>query len=204
MKLESYLQYIQESINETGYVYHLVQGKESEVKSTLRKYGFCSPRRLYEVNRELFRKTTYRIYKKRTSDIFNIPLEEVTDEDILKYLDTAKHRVPYFSSRSLFFNFINSQYIHKSTLSRIKPFVEISVPINVLKKYKPIIVGPGKVERYGTWEEIQNPDFIDIAKKQAKKDITYNFKLAFAHLVHLAVDAYHIPFNKINIIRVIK
>jgi len=177
-------------------VYHLVTGN---IK-TIKKYGLCSPRRMYEVDKNLFMKTSYSIYQKRAADYKNISINDVTAEDILYYLDNSPQRVPQFSSRSLFFSYLPLSEHHNDLQKYFSNAIELSLPMKFLEMYysKPVIVGPGPPAIVSNWNIIKDPKFMETVKKAARRKP--HPVLRFKYIPHLAVDAYHIPFNKFEVI----
>jgi len=186
-----------------GVIFHLVMGRDRI--NSIKKYGLCSPRRLYEVDKKIFDNKPFRIYKQRASSELNIPIDEVTREDVLTYLDTSSQRLPYFTSKSLFGNWLPYEEMGDKVHTLMKgPLYELTIPISVVKKHKPIVVGPGKVERYSTWNEVQSKRFLDMVRKQTKTPITSKYRFTFDHVAHWAfTDVYYIPYNKIQSVRII-
>ncbi len=85
---------------------------------------------------------------------------------------------------------------HQSIQNKMRPCYELAIPIPYIKRYDPLVVGPGKDCHYTSWLKITNNQFINKIKQQALKKPTAN--LAFQHIAHLAIDAYHIPYSKID------
>ena len=193
--MRSIIKYLNESIDNTNeYVYHVVTSNNS--LRSIKKYGLCSPRRLYEVNKKLFKLNSYKIYKPRTAIFFNKSERDVTLEDILEYLDKSPTRTPEFTSNSLFFSFLSIKQHHKEFHSLLKPYIELKLPVKYLKTLgdKPVLVGPGPPTKFTTWSVIEDPSFLDIVRKGALKKP--HRKLKFKYVMHLALDAYHIPYSK--------
>ena len=127
--LNEYLEYLLEDINTDSYVYHIVVGNKNEMLKSFKKYGLASPRKLYEVDKELFIKTSYKIYKGRTAKFKGINESDVTAKDVIDYLDKSPTRIPEFSSRSLFFSFLPLSLHHKDFIKRVSPFFELQLPM---------------------------------------------------------------------------
>ena len=188
-------QLVMESIDNTNkYVYHIVTSNDS-LKS-IEKYGLCSPRRLYEIDKKLFKLTSYKIYKSRTAIFLNKNERDVTLEDVLEYLDKSPTRAPEFNSNSLFFSFLPIKQHHKEFHSSLKPYLELKLPIKYLKTLsnKPVLVGPGPPSKFTNWSVIEDPSFLDIVRKGSLKKPPR--KLKFKYVIHLALDAYHIHYSK--------
>jgi hypothetical protein len=159
--------------------------------------GLCSPQCLYDKNREIFKKRSYMIYKERTANFLKKKQNEVTDEDILFYLNNSPDRIPYFSSSSIFFNILSIKEAHPDIQKYFKNFIEIKVDYEFLKhKSKIVLVGPGKKEKFINWSLIYDEEFREKVKKiyQEKPDKKYIFK----KVPHIALrDIYHIEDRRL-------
>ena len=100
---------------------------------------------------------------------------------------------------SLKYMFLPHNKHHPELQRRLRPGVESFIDINKLKKFKPVLVGlkghyRGKVV---SWKDIQ----------KLIKDLN-NIKptgeLTFMHHLHLAVDCYHIPYNDIDELQILR
>lgn len=194
-------QYLSELFEEDGhYIYHMTRNKKTF--GNIRKYGICSPRKLYEIDKEAFMKKSFIIYKARAAIYLKKVSYEVTAEDVLDYLDNSPTRIPWFSSRSIFFSYLPLKNHHPVFIKELKPVIEIKINVNKFDKYKPVVVGPGSPKRFSTWNEILSERFIDIVRKEA--GIKPYSGLMFSKVRHLALDCFHIPiryFKSMELIR---
>lgn len=173
------------------YVYHIFP---SSHLAYIKRYGLCSPLKMYETNRDLFMQTTGKIYEDRTKAF--LKKSKLTPEDIMNYLENSPQREG-FSTKTIFFSFIPICDYHSEFQKNFKDFSELKVSVSYLKKYTPTIVGPGKESKPSTWKEIRKPEFLETVQNQAglKVHPVYRFK----YVIHLAIEAYHIPIGKFSI-----
>lgn len=166
-----------------SYAYHISADFES-----VKKLGLCSPGDLFNKDRIMFHKTSFRIYEDRAKRYLR--KSSVTDEDILKYLD-GNERAP-FTSKCIFFAFIeNAKMPHIVLGDRC----ELKIPLETIEKYaagEPIIVlGPAKTQT--TWDELKRnyASYMRKAETGAKQEPKSVLK--YAKITHFAVDCNPIP-----------
>ena len=157
---------------------------------SLKKYGLCSPKDLYLKNPTEFSNGTKRRYLGRVAEYLNKPEDEVTDTDILNYLDT--YRLPC-TSKSCFFSF-NKPKPNKIDFITKKQNITFAISIETLKKYavsNPILSKYLKFTAI-SWNELNKN--ISKYEEQAYKDIP-NSNGYYRNILHLAVNLNPIPFK---------
>lgn len=189
---------ITSSNTEDKYFYHIVDGISALL--TVRKYGLCSPKALWDtvnerVDTDLLLNIINR-YKERTIKFKNIQNEdEITINDVLEYLDNGR---PPLTSECIFWSFISVKdmpYINNTFKG-----IEVKVDFATLKKYStgnPIIV-LGKKETAVSWSKLENDyeKLVGQAVTGASKDPEH--KLRYRKIVHLAVPSQIIPFSHLG------
>lgn len=164
------------------YAYHITWEN-----NLIKKYGLLSPYDLYKYSPKDFHKTTYENYKIRAAEYLN--KKDVTDEDVIKYLDSNKRKP--FTSRTLFFSFIP-----KSQMPYIQyGNIEYKIDLDIIKKFstkKPILI-LGKHTQEIDWDLLKNEKYIQQAISGAKKEPKLNLK--YKYIIHFAVDCNPIPYQ---------
>ena len=171
-----------------GVVYHTT----SAPLESLKKYGLCSPKDLYIKDVKEFENGTKKRYLGRVAVYLNKPENEVSNNDILNYLDTYR---PPCTSKSCFFSF------NKPKPNKINPItkqrnITFAIPIEILKKYavsNPIL---SKELKFTTiqWNDLKNN--LSKYEEQAYKDIP-NSDGYYRNILHLAVNINTIPFKEL-------
>ena len=155
---------VQRALDNNGLIYHFVSYSKKvrkEYNENLLKLGLCSPKALYDLDRDMFRKKSYEIYVERASRYLRKPISEITDEDILDYLDNSpKRKSMGFTSKTLFFSFIPYSMIGNEVKRELGKVIEIRIDIKKVEKYTPLLVMYGK-DRKITWDEIKSEEFIE-------------------------------------------
>lgn len=177
----------QESYN----LYHMT-GAHDNVK----RLGLLSERSLYEKDRQSFHAITFIHYRERASKFLKKPPSQITDEDIIKYLDEGRKPL---SADDIWFSFIPSSempYIRYGN-------AEYKVPFEVIEKYaigKPIITFKKKYEQV-TWNELKNryQKLVQQATKGAQIPIGEN-DLKYRHIIHCAIPCKPIPYRELILI----
>lgn len=192
---------VQRALDKTGMIYHFVTYSDKvrkEYNENLLKLGLCSPKALYDLDREMFRKKSYRIYVERASRYLRKPISEITDEDILDYLDNSpKRKSMGFTSETLFFSFIPYGKIGNEIKRELGKVIEIRININKVEKYTPLLVMYGK-DRKITWDEIRSEKFLEWVESVSDTKVV-NKKRLFSRIPHLAIpDVYRIEFKKFD------
>ena len=171
-------------------VYHVIDDLD-----TLKKYGLCSPRGLYEKDKVLFAQTSYSIYKARAAEFVGKKESDVTYEDVLKFLDECPDRKP-FSSRSIFFSFNPKNRYQYVQYGRY----QLKLSLTTLKKYatnSPVLC-LGRKRTQVSWDEFEKN--IEKYKQQAlegsKKQVE---EFQYKYILHFAVDCNAIPFDAFEI-----
>lgn len=168
------------------YLYHKL-GFVDKKNNTLDKYGICSPCDLFRLDRNLFHQTSYIVYQERAKNF--LKKSHVSDEDVLKYLDTA--RLPC-TSKCIFFSFAS-----------VKDFgfpikddsIELKVPLSLIEKLSignPIIfLSVHQTEV--SFDYVRN--YIDNLKKEAiKGSLKHNDSyLRYKYIKHIAIPCNTIP-----------
>ena len=183
------------------YLYHFISGGY-ELLNSIKKYGLCSPRKLYEVDKDLFNKYTFEIYKQRASTVMDIPLNKVTPEIVLDFLDSSPKRFGLINSNAIFFSLFPINEYGKQIQEIMSPGLQLKINSKFLYKYTPILVD-GKLLKNITWNEMTNNDFINNIKQQVQKHSNNYYNLAFKHIPHIAVNCYYIPYNIIDEVKII-
>ena len=160
-------------------IYHIAPFK---FKDDILKFGLCSPLKLYESFYNNFMETSYNIYKSRTQTFMN--KKDVNSEDVLYFLDNSRKPL---SSKSIFFSNFSIQQYHKDFLNKFNPIIEITLNINELLSYNPILIQYKTKPTYISWDQI---DYSLITKKiKVKPPQTLMYK----YIPHIALNCYHIP-----------
>ena len=175
-------------ISNIEVVYHTT----SAPLESLKKYGLCSPKDLYIKDAKEFENGTKKRYLGRVAIYLDKPENEVTNNDILNYLDTYR---PPCTSKSCFFSF------NKPKPNKINPItkqrnITFAIPIETLKKYaisNPIL---SKELKFTTisWNDLKNN--LSKYEEQAYKDIP-NSDGYYRNILHLAVNINTIPFKEL-------
>ena len=180
------------------YLYHFVG---LDTYKYIKKYGLCSPQCLYDRDMDLFMKTSYPIYKRRTSEWLN--KTDISAEDIINYLNKNPKR-KMFTSKALFFTLITLEEHNIMVQKEMKPCIQLSIDSKWFKERKPLIVGPKGKRYYSNWKEILNIDFIDYVKINSLKR-PEDSNLIFKYCPHICIsDMYNIPFGLIDKIKIYK
>ncbi len=179
-------------------IYHLITITTPKDYIDYKNLGICSPKALYDLNKDLFIKTSYQNYLERTSTYLHKPKKEITPEDTINFLDNAPIRKNKgFNSQTIFFTFHPFNKLHKGLQNLIKPCVQLTVDTKYLKRYIPKLVMFGSVKPI-TWDELEDIDFIDWIDSMNNKGEPTNTKRIYARLPHLAVlNAYQVKEKNI-------
>lgn len=189
---------VEKALTRKERIYHYVTCPVNECRKYakgLEKYGLCSPKALFDLDRDLFMETSYEVYKERAATYLGKSVGKVSGEDIIDYLDNGKGRKENgFNSSTLFFSFIPFTLLNNQVKKRIAPVLQVSVDIEKVQKYQPLLVIHGKVKKI-SWEEIKDEEFTDWVESVSDKEPT-NKKRVFGHIPHLAVvGVYRILFK---------
>ena len=185
----------------TEFLYHTIDAKIDAFVS-LKKYGLCSPKCLYDVDINLFKKTSFLIYRERTAKYLNKKVKEVKPEDVIDYLDNAPSR-KVFTSEAIFFDFLKISKNNKQLSNKLKPYFEIEISVQNLKKYTPIYIDiKNKQVKNVSWKYIQSEEFFTYILNEKPTKIG-NTKVHL-YIPHIAINAYNIPYKKLSEIKLIK
>lgn len=170
-------------------VYHITTDPQN-----IKKYGLCSPKELYLKNKQLFHNNTFRIYKERVIKYFK--KEEITDENVLEYLDIS--RKPLDSS-CIWFSFIP-----KKLMPKIKYGVEFSIDIKILQNYSlgnPILLSRKHDFKIVSWIDLDKnfQEYYNMAKEGAEK-YKDDVGLKYKGILQLAVPCNCIPYSKLILV----
>lgn len=154
------------------------------------KYGILSPKALFDIDKKLFELTSFKNYKKRTASFLKKNEKDVKLEDVITFLDNAPIRTNKgFNSSTIFFHFVSFHEINKEFQKLIAPCFELTIDINYLKKFTPILVYSHckKIK----WSDVDE-DFLNFVRKEAKSPIK-NYSKIHSQIPHLAIpDIYKI------------
>lgn len=162
---------------------------------TVQQYGLLSPRKLYNVDKDMFMQTVFTTYEERTKRFLN--KSKVTAEDILNYLDNSPKRKP-LNSNCIFWSFIpNSDMTYVDLYG-----TELSIDLNRLEKLSktnPFLIEGTKITQI-SWKDLRNnySNYINLAKTGANKDP--NNTLNYKYIPHFAVEVDRIDFKELTII----
>lgn len=165
------------------YFYHVIPKN-----NTLKQDGLLSPYAMYHHRRDMFHQHTWSNYKKRAAEYLGKAESAITDEDIMKYLDTEPKRKA-FTSKALFFSFVPAD---KLIVTHDNEYVqgcdEYCISLSDMIKYsvgRPIIV-LGQTSLETTWDEVKRhyDDYCKQAVLGGKKPYK---EFLYKYIKHIAV-----------------
>ena len=168
------------------YLYHIVKKDNNNL---IKEYGLCSPRALYDIDKDIFMKTTGIYYRER-AQVF-LKKYKLTPEDIIYYLDNASKR-KIFTSKCIFFSYFSMLEHNPEFLKIFKNSIEYKIDINYVKQYTPIQVEFHNTKQI-TWTDILNVNYLSKIKEEIKHPP--NNSLSFLNITHLALPIYKIDYN---------
>ncbi|NLE05669.1 MAG: hypothetical protein GX638_12845 [Crenarchaeota archaeon] len=182
-------------------IFHIITIVDLKDYTDHKELGICSPKALYDLDRNLFMKTSYENYLERTATFKN--KSKVTAEDVLDFLDNAPIRKNKgFNSSTIFLTFLPYSYFPRILQKKLIPCVQLSINSKYLKKHIPKLVMYGGVKNI-TWDEIEDPKFIDWVESSTENP-TNNTRI-YSRVPHLAlINAYQIPKKHIDDVLIIK
>ena len=164
------------------YVYTILGLKTAKDTSTVEKYGIMSPYDLYNTDKKLFHQVVYENYASRARTFLH--KANVTDEDILTYLDEGRKPL---TSKLIWFSFIPSTdmpYISRGDNQEFK------ISLDVIKKLcigKIFTVYRKDVNEISFKDLQSNLDKLAKDAKQGAKKEPIN-GLSYTWMIHLAVE----------------
>lgn len=166
-------------------VYHVIKGDVSNI-------GICSPESIYKADRDLFMRTSYRIYQGRCAE--DMHKTNPTPEDVIYWLN--HYRLPC-TAKCIFFAFAD---VHSLGIEYKSPVTEFVIPIPVLKEYatnQPILF-LGKTQTKVSWKVFET--HLDKYHKEAIKGSREHNDTIFRYMYikHFAVECNPIPLNKVT------
>lgn len=184
------------------FIFHYVfdyEGSDLEqVRESVKKHGIGSPKYMYDHDRELFHSKSFEVYKNRAADFIKKDVSQVTDEDVIRYLDHDPKRQPMNAS-TIFFTFLSESMHHPDIYEHLKHSVKIVVETAPLLGYKPLIILGGKIST-SNWKYITSTTFLSSVKR---KSLLGTGRFVFSRVPHLALNCYHIPIEDIKSIEII-
>lgn len=176
-------------IKDEQYLYHVVDNTYNDAVELLSKYGICSPKDLYKLDKKLFHRRVYDNYHERAE--MGLHKTSIKDEDILTWLDTC--RLPC-TSKCVFFSFATIKEFGFDTSTS----VQVQIPLTTIQKYavgQPIIF-LGKTQTLTTIDKLAN-DLSSLSKKAIKGSRTANNnKLKYKYIIHPAIPLDPIPLKE--------
>ena len=170
------------------YLYHLVN---KDYEQFIKKYGLCSPKALYDIDQDLFMKTTGKNYKDRAKSF--LKKSKLTPEDIIYYLDNAPKR-KIFTSTCIFFSYFSMIDHNPMFLDIFKNSIEYKINSEYLKQYNPIQVQYFNTKET-TWNEILKDEYLNKINDEIKYKPSNS--LVFLNITHVAMKIYKIEYNKL-------
>jgi len=178
------------------FVYHFIKKKRL---ANIKRYGLCSPRKLLEVDRSSFMDTSYKIYKGRTALRLKIDEAEVTPNDILIYLDKSPYHPLARGSEYIHFSLLPMSDYHPKLRQILKDDLQLSISYKKMLRQRVIVMDGQKDVVVLGWSTVLQDNYLNKVKQQAAiSPKPTNYKRVFAHVKHIGVPAYHIPYNKIK------
>ena len=176
-------------------IYHIITIESLKDYNT--DLGICSPKALYDLDKDLFMKTSYQNYLERTALYLHKTKSKISAEDIIDFLDNAPIRKNKgFNSQTIFCVFLSYSKFPKKLQKMLIPCVQLSIDNKHLKKYKPKLLMYGSAKDI-SWEEIEDPKFIDWVEATSENP-TNNTRI-YSRVPHLAlISAYQIPKKHID------
>ncbi|MFW6226016.1 MAG: hypothetical protein ACOC3V_03580 [bacterium] len=161
-------------------LFHLVKEQNDSIK----KYGLLSPRAMYNLDLELFKKIAFRIYYSRTKTYLN--KKEIVPEDILTYLDNARKPL---TSTCIFFNLVS--IVNFMSDYKLPNRTEYIIDENNLKGKMVLVY---KDKRKIVNDKMKLWDIMDLILKNARKHPNNKQKI-FSKIPHIAIDCERVPYK---------
>jgi len=179
-------------------LFHFISEADSETDQYLKKYGLCSPRKLYHANLTLFMKYPFAIYGERAAKWLKIPKAQLLPQQVLDYLDRSPKRAPYLNSSSLFFSLLPLSDYHEDFKNNLREVLELEVDSAIFHvKHEPILLNRKDIHPT-SWSIVGNERYLDtVREKAANKPIG---SLLFRDVPHVAVNCYHILYKQLTIL----